>query len=85
MFILVIVFDMDKNVVLSVILDCIIEALANPEKERLKYDDTNISEWLKSKFLMILIREYLFMEFMTHILVALERDVVIILRDVFNT
>ena len=31
------------------ILDCIIEALANPEKERLKLDDTNISEWLKSK------------------------------------
>ena len=50
---------MDENVVLSVILDCIIEALANPEKERLKYDDTNISEWLKSKFFMILIREYL--------------------------
>ena len=56
---LVIMFDMDESVFLSVILDCIIEALANPEKERLKYDDTNISEWLKSKFFMILIREYL--------------------------
>ena len=32
-------------------LDCILEALANPEKERLKLDDTNISEWLKSKFM----------------------------------
>ena len=29
--------------------DCIIEALANPERERLKHEDTNISEWLKSK------------------------------------
>ncbi|KAK3752595.1 hypothetical protein QZH41_018789 [Actinostola sp. cb2023] len=27
---------------------CIIEALANPEKERLKLEDTNISDWLKS-------------------------------------
>jgi len=30
------------------IIDCIIEALANPERERLKHEDTNISEWLKS-------------------------------------
>ncbi|RMX55597.1 hypothetical protein pdam_00001751, partial [Pocillopora damicornis] len=29
-------------------LNCIIEALANPERERLKHEDTNISEWLKS-------------------------------------
>jgi THO complex subunit 2 len=43
-----------RNVFLSVIsLDCIIEALANPEKERLKLDDTNISEWLKSKLLFV--------------------------------
>uniref|UniRef100_UPI00193A5896 THO complex subunit 2-like n=1 Tax=Styela clava TaxID=7725 RepID=UPI00193A5896 len=27
---------------------CIIEALANPLKERMKYDDTNISDWLQS-------------------------------------
>ncbi|XP_064608579.1 THO complex subunit 2-like isoform X2 [Liolophura sinensis] len=27
---------------------CIIEAVANPEKERLKHDDTNISLWLQS-------------------------------------
>jgi len=33
---------------LNLILDCIIEALANPERERLKHEDTNISEWLKS-------------------------------------
>ncbi|XP_046852760.1 THO complex subunit 2-like [Xenia sp. Carnegie-2017] len=32
----------------DVLAYCIIEALANPEKERLKLDDTNISEWLKS-------------------------------------
>ncbi len=43
-----------RHIFLSVILlDCIIEALANPEKERLKLDDTNISEWLKSKLLLI--------------------------------
>jgi len=30
---------------------CIIEALANPSKERMKHDDTNISNWLQSKFL----------------------------------
>lgn len=29
--------------------DCIIEAVANPEKERLKHDDTNISLWLQSE------------------------------------
>ena len=33
---------------LNFIIDCIIEALANPERERLKHEDTNISEWLKS-------------------------------------
>jgi len=27
---------------------CIIEALANPQKERMKHDDTNISNWLQS-------------------------------------
>ena len=35
-------------VFLNLIIDCIIEALANPERERLKHEDTNISEWLKS-------------------------------------
>lgn len=29
--------------------DCIIEALANPEKEKMKHDDTTISSWLQSK------------------------------------
>lgn len=29
--------------------DCIIEALANPEKEKMKHDDTTISNWLQSK------------------------------------
>ena len=33
---------------LNLMIDCIIEALANPERERLKHEDTNISEWLKS-------------------------------------
>ncbi|KAL7979484.1 hypothetical protein Chor_004642 [Crotalus horridus] len=33
---------------LNVIQDCIIEALANPEKERMKHDDTTISSWLQS-------------------------------------
>uniref|UniRef100_K1QG84 THO complex subunit 2 n=1 Tax=Magallana gigas TaxID=29159 RepID=K1QG84_MAGGI len=27
---------------------CIIDALANPDKSRMKYDDTNISKWLQS-------------------------------------
>ena len=27
---------------------CIIEALANPEKEKMKHDDTTISSWLQS-------------------------------------
>ncbi|TWW74883.1 THO complex subunit 2 [Takifugu flavidus] len=29
-------------------MDCIIEALANPEKEKMKHDDTAISSWLQS-------------------------------------
>lgn len=29
-------------------IDCIIEVLANLERERLKYEDINILEWLKS-------------------------------------
>lgn len=31
--------------------DCIIEALANPEKEKMKHDDTTISSWLQSMLL----------------------------------
>lgn len=31
--------------------DCIIEALANPEKEKMKHDDTTISSWLQSEWL----------------------------------
>ena len=27
---------------------CIMEALANPDRERMKHDDTNISLWLQS-------------------------------------
>ena len=38
---------------LNKMTDCIIEALANPERERLKHEDTNISEWLKSKVHLI--------------------------------
>lgn len=30
--------------------DCIIEALANPEKEKMKHDDATISSWLHSKY-----------------------------------
>ncbi|KAL3879965.1 hypothetical protein ACJMK2_032241 [Sinanodonta woodiana] len=32
----------------DVLAFCIIEAVANPEKERMKHDDTNISLWLQS-------------------------------------
>uniref|UniRef100_A0A3Q3AK23 THO complex subunit 2 n=1 Tax=Kryptolebias marmoratus TaxID=37003 RepID=A0A3Q3AK23_KRYMA len=31
----------------DVLADCIIEALANPEKEKMKHDDTTISSWLQ--------------------------------------
>ncbi|KAF4085541.1 hypothetical protein AMELA_G00096280 [Ameiurus melas] len=34
----------------DVLAYCIIEALANPEKEKMKHDDTTISSWLQSKF-----------------------------------
>ena len=27
--------------------DCVIEALANPEKERMKHDDTGLSLWMQ--------------------------------------
>ena len=27
--------------------DCVIEALGNPQKERLKHEDTNVSSWLQ--------------------------------------
>lgn len=33
--------------------DCIIEALANPEKEKMKHDDTTISSWLQSMWLQL--------------------------------
>lgn len=33
---------------LTVSSDCIIEALANPQKEKMKHDDTTISSWLQS-------------------------------------
>lgn len=29
--------------------DCMIEAIANPEKERMKHDNTNLSLWMQSK------------------------------------
>ncbi|GAB1302737.1 THO complex subunit 2 [Apodemus speciosus] len=32
----------------TTLIYCIIEALANPEKERMKHDDTTISSWLQS-------------------------------------
>ena len=31
----------------STSIDCIIEALGNPQKERLKLEDTNLSSWLQ--------------------------------------
>lgn len=37
-----------KNTFFNSTKDCIIEALANPEKERMKHDDTTISSWLQS-------------------------------------
>ena len=30
-------------------IDCIIEALANPMKERLKHEDTTVSQWLQGE------------------------------------
>lgn len=32
---------------------CVIEALANPDRERMKQSDTNISDWLQSKTILI--------------------------------
>ena len=29
------------------LVDCIVEALGNPQKEKLKHEDTNISNWLQ--------------------------------------
>ena len=34
-------------------LDCIVEALGNPQKERLKHQDTNISDWLQGTCYLI--------------------------------
>ena len=36
------------NLTYDMLLYCVIEALANPEKEQMKTDGTSISEWLKS-------------------------------------
>ncbi|XP_064637610.1 THO complex subunit 2-like isoform X2 [Lineus longissimus] len=36
------------NLSYDVLIYCIIEALANPDKEKLKYDDTSVSLWLQS-------------------------------------
>ena len=38
----------DKLISFFIFSVCIIEALANPQKERMKHDDTNISNWLQS-------------------------------------
>ena len=35
--------------VLLDVSDCIIEALANPAKERLKHEDTTVSQWLQGE------------------------------------
>ena len=35
------------NSLATITADCIIEALGNPSKERLKHEDTNISQWLQ--------------------------------------
>ena len=36
--------------------DGVIEALGNPQKERLKHEDTNISNWLQGKVHMLMLR-----------------------------
>lgn len=41
-------YKLRKNILFNSTKDCIIEALANPEKERMKHDDTTISSWLQS-------------------------------------
>ncbi|KAJ8776417.1 hypothetical protein J1605_015532 [Eschrichtius robustus] len=40
--------SLNYDVLACILSDCIIEALANPEKERMKHDDTTISSWLQS-------------------------------------
>lgn len=32
---------------IHVMIDCVIEALGNPLKERMKHEDTNLSSWLQ--------------------------------------
>ena len=39
--------------------DCIIEALGNPQKEKLKHEDTNISTWLQGIGLVNFGEEYI--------------------------
>lgn len=52
--------------------DCIIEALANPEKEKMKHDDTTLSLWLQSWcFLSQNLHENAEIEYMSHISVFL--------------
>uniref|UniRef100_A0A2R9C3A2 THO complex subunit 2 n=1 Tax=Pan paniscus TaxID=9597 RepID=A0A2R9C3A2_PANPA len=40
--------SLNYDVLACILSNCIIEALANPEKERMKHDDTTISSWLQS-------------------------------------
>ncbi len=42
----------DDMPLLIPIPDCIIEALGNPQRERLKHGDTNISNWLKGEIII---------------------------------
>ena len=37
------------NIFLNMKSVCVIEALADPSKEKMKQSDTNISDWLQSK------------------------------------
>ncbi len=45
------IFLFSMRFLLTLSSDCIIEALANPEKEKMKHDDTTISSWLQSMWL----------------------------------
>ena len=44
----------------ALVSDCMIEALGSPQKERMKYNDTNISQWLKglSSFCSNIFKKY---------------------------
>ena len=49
LFLLIVLRNKLDSLATTIATDCIIEALGNPSKERLKHEDTNISQWLQGR------------------------------------